>query len=164
MTDDLRPSFVPARMNITATLSCIRRGVLFLGTPHRGSNFSRWGKKMASFLQPLSSNSFILGELEYDSPHLHDLHEQFTQVAANIQCIINFYEQRMTRIFKLWWFQWEEFVRDPNPFLLLGLTTAIVCSAAISYLVGCIWSGEECRSCCGPLWPEQIWMSVERGI
>ncbi|OJJ84728.1 uncharacterized protein ASPGLDRAFT_170633 [Aspergillus glaucus CBS 516.65] len=91
------------------------KAVLFLGTPHRGSNFSSWGKVIASLLQPLSSNPSILGELTYDSLSLHDLHDRFMKVATKIQYIANFFEQRKTRILKVWWFHWEEFcVREQS--------------------------------------------------
>ncbi|KAL5000887.1 hypothetical protein BDV10DRAFT_199813 [Aspergillus recurvatus] len=85
------------------------KAILFLGTPHRGSNFSRWGKTVAGLLSPLSSNSSILGELTYDSLSLQDLHDNFTKAVKNVQSITNFYEQRKSRILKVWWFQWEEF-------------------------------------------------------
>ncbi|KAE8149842.1 hypothetical protein BDV25DRAFT_130058 [Aspergillus avenaceus] len=91
------------------------KAVLFLGTPHRGSSFSSWGKLLASFLRPLSSNPSILEELTYDCLFLHELHEKFVKAATKVQQIINFFEQRKTQILKVGWLSWEEFcVREQS--------------------------------------------------
>jgi hypothetical protein len=86
------------------------RGVFFLGTPHCGSSFSTLGSIIARALQPLGSNPSILAEVAYDSTTLLDLHRQFVAVAKDGLRVVNFFEQRKTRILKLWFIQWEEFV------------------------------------------------------
>ncbi|PLN86207.1 hypothetical protein BDW42DRAFT_109905 [Aspergillus taichungensis] len=85
------------------------KGVFFLGTPHRGSGFTKWGSLAAGLLRPLGSNPSILRELDYDSLSLLELHEEFMAITENISCIINFYEKRPTRLLNLGLFQWSEF-------------------------------------------------------
>lgn len=83
---------------------------MFLGTPHRGSSFGRWGWLTASALQPLGSNPLILANLEYDSIELNDLHEQFLASIRDDLQAVNFYEQRPLRLLQLWFFKWQIFV------------------------------------------------------
>ncbi|KAF2003883.1 hypothetical protein P154DRAFT_519784 [Amniculicola lignicola CBS 123094] len=91
------------------------RAVFFLGTPHRGSSFSTWGSIAARALQPLGSNPLLLQEVVYDSLSLRDLHEGFENALSNKLQVVNFYEQRKTRILKLWFLQWEEWcVREQS--------------------------------------------------
>jgi hypothetical protein len=87
--------------------------VFFLGTPHRGSNFSKWGSIAAQMLQPLGSNPSLLQEVTYDSLSLRDLHADFEDAVGNKLHVVNFFEQRKTRILKVWFIQWEEFVGKP---------------------------------------------------
>ena len=61
-------------------------------------------------LQPLGSNPFLLEEVAYDSLPLSDLHRDFENAIGETVQVINFYETRKTRIFKVWFYQWEEFV------------------------------------------------------
>jgi hypothetical protein len=82
----------------------------FLGTPHRGSSLSAWGRLVAQALQPLGSNPSILAEVEYDSTSLLDLHRTFAGVVHNDLRVVNFFEQRPTHILRLWFIQWQEFV------------------------------------------------------
>ncbi|KNG46426.1 alpha beta-hydrolase [Stemphylium lycopersici] len=91
------------------------RGVVFLGTPHRGSSFSTYGSLAAQVLQPLGSNPLLLQEVAYDTPRLQDLHEEFERARGEQLHVVNFFEQRKTRLFKLWFWQWEEFcVREQS--------------------------------------------------
>ncbi|KAF2133614.1 TPR-like protein [Dothidotthia symphoricarpi CBS 119687] len=86
------------------------KGILFLGTPHRGSCFSIWGSVAARWLQPLGSNPLLLEEVHFDALPLHDLHRQFvnkTRHRDNLR-VINFYEERPTQLLKLWFYQWSE--------------------------------------------------------
>ncbi|KAL4733499.1 hypothetical protein BDV11DRAFT_175643 [Aspergillus similis] len=112
----IKQALIQANQDIShADIIAHTKAILFLGTPHRGSNFSRWGKRAAGLLWPLSSNPSILGELTYDSLSLQDLHSDFTRAAKEVPSIINFYETRKSRILKVWCFQWEEFVRTQPP-------------------------------------------------
>jgi len=86
------------------------KAALFLGTPHRGSSFSKWGTAIARALKPLGSNPSILDELAYDSVSLLDLHRDFMPVAEDGLRVINFFEQRKTPIWRIWFVRWEKFV------------------------------------------------------
>ena len=84
--------------------------IFFLGTPHFGSTFTRWGSIAARAIQPLGSNPFIINEVAHDSPYLRDLHRRFVLNAKIESKVVNFFEQRKTRLLKIWFQQWEEFV------------------------------------------------------
>ncbi|KIY04017.1 uncharacterized protein Z520_00709 [Fonsecaea multimorphosa CBS 102226] len=86
------------------------RGIVFLGTPHRGSSFTSLGSWIAWFLRPLGSNALLLDEITYDSLHLQDLHEQFTQVIEDHVQVYNFFEERPTCLVDVGIFQWSKFV------------------------------------------------------
>lgn len=102
--------------------------MFFLGTPHRGSSFSRWGTLISRALQPLGSNPSILAELAYDSVSLLDLHREFIAATGNNGLrVVNFFEQRKTRLLKTWIFQWEEWVS--NSFMTESKNWLIICSA-----------------------------------
>lgn len=60
--------------------------------------------------RPLVSNPAILEELAYDSFVLLDLHRAFEAVWGEDQQVVNFFEERRTRIWKVWFWQWDEFV------------------------------------------------------
>ncbi|KAJ4288935.1 hypothetical protein N0V90_011276 [Kalmusia sp. IMI 367209] len=91
------------------------KSVFFLGTPHRGSSFSTWGSIAARMLQPLGSNPALLQEVSYDSLSLLELHEEFERAVNENLRVVNFFEQRKTRLLKVWFFQWEEFcVREQS--------------------------------------------------
>ncbi|KAJ5512053.1 hypothetical protein N7463_001605 [Penicillium fimorum] len=91
------------------------KAIVFLGTPHRGSSFSSWGRRIAGLLGLVGSNPSILAEIEYDSTMLLDLHTGFeASIGAETQ-IINVFEQRPTLLFSLWFFRWREFcVREQS--------------------------------------------------
>ncbi|KAI9777310.1 MAG: hypothetical protein M1816_004798 [Peltula sp. TS41687] len=85
------------------------KAVPFLGTPHRGSSFTRWGTLFAKALQPIESNPSILAELVYDSVSLFDLHREFVKVTGDGLRVVNFVKERKTSVLKLWFIQWEAF-------------------------------------------------------
>lgn len=89
------------------------RGILFLGTPHRGSSFSDWGSIFARALLPLGSNPSLLQEVAYDSLPLFELHKSFEGCRSENLQVVNFFEQRKVRLLKLWFVQWEKFVSRP---------------------------------------------------
>ncbi|RDW56494.1 hypothetical protein BP5796_13135 [Coleophoma crateriformis] len=85
------------------------KAICFLGTPHRGSSFTRLGRLAALVLQPLGSNPSLLTEVEYDSEPLLNLQKTFeTMLPVNLR-VVNFYEQRPTRILGFWFLSWKEF-------------------------------------------------------
>jgi hypothetical protein len=81
-----------------------------LGTPHAGSTFSNWGTIIAKALQPLGSNALILNEVANNSTLLLDLHQEFVEVFGDHLRVTNFFEERHTCVFKIWFLQWNEFV------------------------------------------------------
>ena len=86
------------------------KAVFFLGTPHRGSYFGAWGSVFVQLLQPLGSNPLLLKEVVYDALPLSDLHRDFDDATSKTLQVVNFYETRKTRILKVWFYQWEEYV------------------------------------------------------
>ena len=57
----------------------------------------------------------MLVEVAYDSTSLLDLHREFVAVARDELRVFNFFEERKTRVLKVWFIQWEEFVSKPRP-------------------------------------------------
>lgn len=110
------------------------KAILFLGTPHRGSNFGAWGWWAAFALQPLGSNPFILANLDYDSTSLLDLHRAFVGSARDDLRVFNFFEKRPIQMFRLWLIQWEHFVSTPVDLDRIALMASIVCSRAVCYV------------------------------
>ncbi|BCS25428.1 uncharacterized protein APUU_50139S [Aspergillus puulaauensis] len=91
------------------------QAIIFLGTPHRGSTFSSWGRRVAGLLRLVGSNPSILAEIEYDSTMLLDLHMGFEAGIGTETQIVNVFEQRPTLLFRFWFFQWREFcVREQS--------------------------------------------------
>ncbi|RDW58624.1 hypothetical protein BP6252_13100 [Coleophoma cylindrospora] len=85
------------------------KAICFLGTPHRGSSFTRLGRLAALVLRPLGSNPSLLTEVEYDSESLLDLQGTFETTLPVDLRVVNFYEQRPTRILVFWFLSWKEF-------------------------------------------------------
>lgn len=71
---------------------------------------TRLGSIFAKVLQPLGSDQSIILELAYDSAPLRDLHQDFVDASANEFRVVNFYEERRTRLIKFWVLSWNEFV------------------------------------------------------
>ncbi|KAL8690234.1 MAG: hypothetical protein Q9218_004272 [Villophora microphyllina] len=84
------------------------KAVLFLGTPHRGSRFSSWGSKLAYVLRPRGANHEVLLEIAYDSSFLRRLHNDFVRLWEHLK-VFNYFEQRPTSVFKLWFWQEDSF-------------------------------------------------------
>lgn len=74
------------------------KAVFFLGTPHFGCRWSNIGFFFAKLLQIFDANPAILLELELNSPRLRDLHENFANLSANDVRVVNFFEQRKSRV------------------------------------------------------------------
>ena len=74
-------------------------GIIFLGTPHRGSPQANMGQIIANlakiaFKKPQTQ---LLEILEKDSPELDDLSEEFSNLHSALR-IVSCYEQKETRI------------------------------------------------------------------
>lgn len=73
----LLSSLHSAEPHLQAILECTR-GILFLGTPHQGSGFSRWAERLAKFVGVIKqTNREILGVLENDSEVLARIQAHF---------------------------------------------------------------------------------------
>jgi hypothetical protein len=89
-------------------------GVIFLGTPHRGTEASKWGQLIAFTGKQigLSTEDRILKDLQEDSETLKDLLHEFTlwlfRMSVPTMC---FFEQHETDYGKRFGFSWKELVR-----------------------------------------------------
>lgn len=72
------------------------KGILFLGTPHRGTAFTRYGLIVGEAFSPLDSNTAILYPLLYDSETLRDLQTRFISEYKDTECVY-FYEKHKMR-------------------------------------------------------------------
>jgi hypothetical protein len=71
-------------------------GVIFLATPHRGSNYARTLNKVLSASMVTNAKVYV-AELEAMSPTLRDINEQFRLVCKPLQ-IVSFYESLKTMV------------------------------------------------------------------
>ena len=71
------------------------KGIVFLGTPHRGTSFSRYGLLASFLLAPLDSNVDIMRILRLDSVELDDLQKDFENTYKEITRKY-FYEKEKT--------------------------------------------------------------------
>jgi hypothetical protein len=126
------------------------QAVLFLGTPHFGSSFTTWGALWARVLGPLGSNPSILDELAYDSVRLFDLHREFTMAVGDNLRVINFFEERETRILKVWFFGWNKIVSQRRRSLKAVLRLVVDCRRAVCNIRRLSSAGTEHRSRVGP--------------
>ena len=72
-------------------------GIIFLSTPHRGSNLAEVLNKILSACVFAFSPKEYISELSINSPTLQDINEQFRNMAPNVT-IISFYETLKTAI------------------------------------------------------------------
>ena len=74
-------------------------GIIFLGTPHRGSPQARLGQIVASLAKAAFKNpqTHLLKSLERDSNDLDILSEEFANLHTTLK-IVSFYEQKETSI------------------------------------------------------------------
>ena len=72
------------------------RGIVFIGTPHRGSDVAYWAGFLARALHALqfstSTNNSLLPTLERNSKQLSDVSQQFIERGTGLQ-IRTFYEK-----------------------------------------------------------------------
>lgn len=86
-------------------------GIIFLGTPHRGSDLASLGQTMAKIAKAAFKHPEIhlLKALEANSQQLQELTEQFTELHALFK-IVTCFEQKQT-VFGKGIFQKREMVR-----------------------------------------------------
>lgn len=70
---------------------------MFLGTPHRGSDFAWIGLLIGLMTLPFDPNLSIMRNILYDSKGLADLHEDFLAAFGSVP-LRNFYEARKARV------------------------------------------------------------------
>ncbi|OIW35515.1 hypothetical protein CONLIGDRAFT_62144 [Coniochaeta ligniaria NRRL 30616] len=70
--------------------------MLFLGTPHRGSNHADFLNNVLRSIPSLSSKIYV-AEMEKASTSLHDINEQFRTMCANLE-LVSLYENQKTSI------------------------------------------------------------------
>jgi len=71
-------------------------GIIFLATPHRGSNYARTLNKVLSASMVTNAKVYV-AELEGMSPTLRDISEQFRLVCKPLR-IVSFYESLKTMV------------------------------------------------------------------
>ena len=79
------------------TLSRDVYGVMFMGTPHRGSDVAFWSKFFRSFANTLTLGNIrtsLLKDLEPKSETLSAISSAFVERGKRLQKIFSFYEQR----------------------------------------------------------------------
>lgn len=74
------------------------RGIIFLGTPHRGTKYSDYARAAALRLNRLNANPDIFLPLKVNSSVLLDQHANFVDQYGTLD-IVNFYETRALPLF-----------------------------------------------------------------
>jgi hypothetical protein len=92
------------------------KGVIFLGTPHRGTPFARFGINAARLFAPLGSDVDVMLPLVTDNASLDDLDKDFREEFKSTERRYYFEKHKMNRYF-LGFIPWiREFVRlDQSP-------------------------------------------------
>ena len=93
-------------------------GIVFLGTPHRGTQAAKWGEIVATSAKALGFGfeDSILKDLREDSEHSRDLLYEFTLWANRAPLkLVCFFEQHKTDYGKRFGMAWKELVRHPDP-------------------------------------------------
>ena len=86
---------------------------MFLGTPHQGTAYSRYGSSIARLLAPLDADLEIMRILQSESSSLEDLEHSFRRDCQGISLKF-FYEGKKTRRQILGFIPFfREFVRWP---------------------------------------------------
>jgi hypothetical protein len=95
-------------------------GILFLGTPHRGSAASKWGELIAKSMKNFGSEDRILKNLREGSEVLVDLLYEFSILVNRMSItVICGFEQHTTDYGKRYGFTWKEMVRKLLPHNLM---------------------------------------------
>ena len=91
-------------------------GIIFLGTPHRGTHAAKWGSIVARSAKALGfgTEDSILKDLQEDSETSIDLLYEFALWANRaLLTVLCFYEQHKTDYGKRIGGTWKELVRPP---------------------------------------------------
>lgn len=74
-------------------------GIIFLGTPHSGSNVASFVKSVGNVISIAfpGSQMKLIEDLKKDSVTLFNLSDEFRRIASELE-IVSFYEQRETAI------------------------------------------------------------------
>ena len=75
------------------------RGIIFLGTPHRGTKYSDYARAIALRLNRINANPDIFLPLKVNSLALLDQHAKFMDRYDNLD-LVNFYETRALPLFR----------------------------------------------------------------
>ena len=74
-------------------------GIIFLGTPHRGTKYSFYARAAALWLKRLNANPDIFLPLKVNSSALLEQHASFMNLYGNLD-MVNFYETRALPLFR----------------------------------------------------------------
>jgi hypothetical protein len=102
-------------------------GIIFLGTPHRGTAATKWGEMIAFSAKQLgwSTEDKILRDLREDSETLTDLLHEFTLWLFRMSVpTVCFFEQHETDYGKRFGFKWKELVRIPDTVISIATTNS----------------------------------------
>jgi hypothetical protein len=86
------------------------KAIIFLGTPHRESDFTRRGHFTAKALRIVGSNPFVFESIQYDTLPLRNLHTEFIGASGQSLGIVNFFEERPAKFFQFGFLILEDFV------------------------------------------------------
>ena len=93
-------------------------GIIFLGTPHRGTQAAKWGEFVAKSgkAMGLGAETSIMKDLRADSENLKDLLYEFTLWANRARLsLVCYFEQHATDYAKRFGMTWRELVRHLRP-------------------------------------------------
>jgi hypothetical protein len=80
------------------TIKTATGGIIFLGTPHRGSDAATWGKLIANIGKTtIHSSTTLLKTLQKNSQELHALSQDFSHMQNHFM-VANFYEQKESKV------------------------------------------------------------------